>query len=459
MDLVDSLAADPRVRVRRAGEPKRGARAVVYWMQRAQRGVDNPALDVAIAAGNALGLPVVAFLGVVPWYPNANLRHYRFLVEGIADIARDLERRRVGFVLRAYPDHRLVRLCAEVGAALVVGDENPLREPERWRRRAAELLDVPLLTVDADVVVPVRLLGKEQWAARTIRPRIHKLLPDFLVAPAEPKAKKPFVPPPNLRSLAPGEDLLARFPVERSADPVPSWRGGTAAGLGALERFVSGALTGYDERRNHPELDGTSALSPWLHFGHLGPRAVALAVQRAAAPDVDKDAFLEQLIVRRELATNFVHYNPHYDSLEGCERWALETLERHARDPRPVRYGDDELEQGATGDALWNAAQHQMVDGGWMHNYLRMYWGKKLLEWTASPEHAFALAVRLNDKYELDGRDPNGYAGIAWSIGGKHDRAWGRRPIFGTIRYMSGASTGRKFDSKAYIAKVERLRR
>jgi deoxyribodipyrimidine photo-lyase len=214
---------------------------------------------------------------------------------------------------------------------------------------------------------------------------------------------------------------------------------------------VQRKLGHYSRDRNHPELDGTTQLSPYLHFGHIGPLTVALAVEAAGAPRAEKDAFLNQVIVWRELSVNMVHFNPNYDNFEVGENWAHKTLARHARDARPVLYSETQLENAETHDSLWNAAQMQMVNTGWMHNYLRMYWAKKILEWTKSPAQAHQIAVRLNDKYELDGRDPNGYAGIAWSIVGKFDRPWFERPIFGQIRYMSGASTGKKFDSRKYI--------
>ncbi len=458
MTGVDRVSQEPRVVIRRGGAPNPDGRAVVYWMQRAQRGVDNPALDVAIEVGNALGLPIVAFLGVVPFYPNANRRHYRFLAEGLADIAGDLGKRRVGFVLRRYPDHSLDAFCEEIRAALVVGDENPLREPERWRRIVADRLRVPLWTVDADVVVPTRLLGKEQYAARTIRPRLRPLIPRFLDDVPDVRARIPWAPPGRLPSVDPSPDALDGMAVDGSASPVATIRGGTRAARAALTRFLRERLAGYAANRNHPELDGTSQLSPYLHFGHIGPREVARAVRDAAAPREDRDAFLEEFIVRRELAVNFVRFNPRYDSLDGCEPWARRTLAAHRADPRRPTYTAAGLEAAETHDPLWNAAQIQMVETGWMHGYVRMYWAKKILEWSPTPEDAFAAAVMLNDRYELDGRDPNGYTGIAWAIGGKHDRAWGpERPIYGTVRYMSYASTSKKFDSRRYIRNVEAL--
>jgi deoxyribodipyrimidine photo-lyase len=454
----DDLARDPRVTVRRAGPPDPDGQCVVYWMQRAQRALDNPALDMAIEAANLLRKPLVTFLGLVPFYPNANLRHYTFLAQGIPDLAQRLRRRGVSFVLRRYPAHHLTNFCEEVRPGLVIGDENPLREPERWRRVVRDRLRVPLWTVVADVIVPTKLLEKEQYAARTIRPRIRAHLDEFLVPLANPKAQILWTPPRNLASLPPERDVLEGFPIDRSVQPVAAFRGGTDEALRSLSRFIEQRLAGYAVKRNRPELDGTSQLSPYLHFGQIGPHTVALAVKNADAPRADRDAFLEELIVRRELAANFVRFNPNYDRLASGERWALHTLRDHRRDEREYVYSERELEDAETHDPLWNAAQKQMVVGGWMHGYLRMYWAKKILEWTRSPEEAYDIAVRLNDRYELDGRDPNGYAGVAWAIGGKHDRAWGpERPVYGKIRYMSYQSTSRKFDSKLYIRRVEAL--
>ena len=458
MRSLDELVNDARVTVRNGGPPDPEGSCVVYWMQRAQRTLDNPALNVAIEAANILRKPVVVFFGLVPFYPNANLRSYTFLVQGLGDISAGLTQKNVGFVLRRFPDHRLDGFCDQVRPCLVVGDENPMREPERWRKVVAERLRVPLWTVDADVIVPSALLVKEQYAARTIRPRIRALLDEFLVSPGNPKARIPWQPSKELASLPVSSDLLAGFPLDTSVQPVSTFHGGTRAALDALARFERERLSDYSNQRNHPDLDGTSQLSPYLHFGHLGPHTVALAVKNSSAPAADREAFLEQLIVRRELAINFVKFNPSYDRLQGVEPWALRTLQEHKRDEREHLYTGDQLENAGTHDPLWNAAQQQMARSGWMHGYLRMYWAKKILEWTRSAEDAFEIAIRLNDRYELDGRDPNGYTGIAWAMGGKHDRAWGpERPVYGKIRYMSYASTSRKFNSKGYIERVKML--
>jgi deoxyribodipyrimidine photo-lyase len=458
MNDLERMAGDPRVTVRRAGAPDPDGRCVVYWMQRAQRAHDNPALEVAVAVANELNKPLVAFLGVVPFYPNANLRHYAFLAQGVPDIARRLEERNIGFVFRAWPRHNLMKFCDEVRPCLVVGDENPMREPERWRQIAAERLRVPLWTVDADVIVPAKLLLKEQYAARIIRPRIHQCLDEFLAPVGKARPRVPWRQPGGLASLDPSAGFLRGFRIDRTVSPVADIKGGTDQALLTLRRFLRQGLNGYAARRNEPSIEGTSRLSPYLHFGHIGPHTVALAVKNADAPAADRKAFLEELIVRRELAVNFVKYNSNYDRIECAEPWAQRTLSEHARDERGHSYTERQFENAETHDPLWNAAQRQMVAGGWMHGYMRMYWAKKILEWSPSPQAAFEIAVRLNDRYELDGRDPNGYAGIAWAIAGKHDRAWGPvRPVYGKIRYMSYHSTSRKFDSKAYITKVDAL--
>jgi deoxyribodipyrimidine photo-lyase len=460
MRNLEELAKGARVTVRRAGPPNTEGRCVAYWMQRAQRALDNPALNVAIEAANFLRKPVVVFIGLVPSFPNANLRSYTFFVQGLPDIRKGLLHKDVGYVLRRWPDHELGRFCEQVRPCLVVGDENPMREPEQWRTTAAEHLRVPFWTVDADVIVPSALLEKEQYAARTIRPRIHALLDEFLITPGNPKARIPWQPFKGLESLSLDEDVLGGFPIDTSVHPVSTFQGGTRAALSALSHFVRERLQGYATERNHPDRDGTSQLSPYLHFGHIGPHTVALAVKNAGAPRPDREAYLEQLIVRRELAINFVKFNPHYDRLQAAEPWARRTLKEHRRDEREHLYTVRQLEDAETHDPLWNAAQQQMVISGWMHGYLRMYWAKKILEWTRSPEEAYDIAIRLNDCYELDGRDPNGYTGIAWAMGGKHDRAWGpERPVYGKIRYMSYASTSRKFDRKRYIDRVNSLAR
>jgi deoxyribodipyrimidine photo-lyase len=449
MDKLVELERDPRVTAIRRGAPDPDGKCIVYWMRRSLRAEDNFSLNAAVKAGNVLGKPIVVFFALLP-VSNANLRHYTFLMQGLIGVEEELRGKNVGFVLRRHPEHGVARFCKEVRAALLVTDENPLRGPMSRLEKVTRQLRIPIWSVDSDVVVPSKLIPGKQYAARIIRPKLLKLRDQFLVKPRNPKAKVRW--DGKGRSLKVDISALSGLLIERSVQPNTSLRGGTREGLRVLSQFVTKRLKNYPHGRNHPEVVGTSHLSPYLHFGQISPVTAALAVAESRAPQAAKDAFLDQLITWRELCINFVKHNESYDSIECAEPWAQRSLSKHAKDRRPVLYTEKQLENAETYDALWNAAQIQMVQHGWMHNYMRMYWGKKILEWTRSPAEAYQIAVRLNDKYEIDGRDPNGYAGIAWAITGKLDRPWFERPIFGQIRYMSGQSTGRKFDSKDYIA-------
>lgn len=453
---LSRLAGQTRVLVRRGGALRKGARCVVYWMQRAVRIADNPALDVAIEAGNLLGLPVVVFFAVIPNYPNANLRHYHFLQQGLRDVAEDAAERGVGFVVRRHPDNSLEAFLEETEAALLIGDENPCREPERWRRVLAKRLRIPYWTVDADVVAPSRVFNRSYVLLHHFRPHLKRELPKYLVASGEVEPLKRWNPRRRLAGIRLDGDITESFRgLDRTVRPVDSFTGGTHAAMKRLGEFVRNDLTAYDERRNHPEVRGTSRLSPYLHFGNIGPLTVALAVQKAVdegrAAAAAGERFLEQLIGWRELAVLFVRHEPNYDNWECAAPWARQTLTEHAGDARAHRYTLKQLERGETADDMWNAAQREMITTGWMHNFMRMYWAKKILEWAPDPATAFDWAVMLNDRYELDGRDPNGYAGIAWAIVGRHDRPWFNRPVFGLIRPMTAASTGRKFNASLYV--------
>ena len=455
------LADDARVTIRRAGLPSKDGKCVVYWMQRAQRGRDNHALDKAIDIANALGLPCVAYFAAISNFPHANLRHYAFLNQGLPEIEDDCAARNVGFVMRRAPHEDHLRFFADVDPAIVIGDENPMRAPEQWREHITKSLRVPFWTIDTDVIIPSKLLEKAQFSAGVARPRLYRALPEFLHPYENPHAAKPWRMPRTLHRDSVREDITHGWKdFDRTVLPVEAWQGGHAAALKRLRKFVA-MLADYDRDRNHPELDGTSALSPYLHFGHISPLTIALAVDNAAkkSPHLReaRDSYFNELIAWRELAVNFVRYQPEYDNPACADNWARQTITEHDRDERETLYTLKQLETAHTGDDLWNAAQLQMLHHGWMHNYMRMYWAKKIVEWTPNARIAMKVAIYLNDKYFLDGRDPNGYAGIAWAVLGKFDRAWGERPIFGKRRFMSGASTGKKFDSKLYIAQMNAL--
>jgi deoxyribodipyrimidine photo-lyase len=461
---LQKLTDDSRVTIRRGGAPDPNGRCVCYWMQRAERGIDNHAVNFAVHVANELGLPLVVYFAGISNFPHANLRHYVFLQQGLPDIEEELARRNISFVMRRAPHESHEKLLHDVGAAICIGDENPMREPERWRRELAERLKIPFWTVDADVIIPSKLIEKAQYGAYTIRPRLYKLLPEYLVPYDNPNAKHEWKRPKGFHADSLTEDMTKGWThLDRSVGPVEEWKGGTHAGLARLKHFTAKLLAHYDTTRNKPELDGSSAMSPYLHYGHVGSQTIALAVQAAAADDprlkAAKESYFNELIVWRELAINFVKYqNDTYDSWECAENWAKQSIAEHARDEREHLYTLAQLERAETYDDLWNAAQIQMVEHGWMHNVMRMYWAKKILEWTPDVATAVKYAVQMNDKYLLDGRDPNGYSGVAWSMVGKFDRPWFDRPIFGKIRYMSGASTGKKFDSKSYIRQMNALK-
>ena len=428
-------------------------------MRRAQRTLDNPALNTAIAAANALGQSVVVFFGLLARHPQANLRHYTFMIEGLAETAQKLAQRKCGFVLRicegANSADEFARFCIEVKPSIVVCDEDPARRDATWKQEALLHPSAPLWSVDADVIVPSILLEKEQFAARTIRPRIQRRLAEFLKPLGNQSVRVPWNPDRKIKSVSVSPELIDRLHIDRSVSCAAMFRGGTDAALGALRGFIRDRLSDY---ASAPQQARNRWDQPTLAVSPLRPdRTVyrcALRFEAAAAPARDRDAFLEELIVRRELAVNFVRYNPRFKMLASVEPWARRTIREHARDARAYHYTEKQLVNAETHDVLWNAAQRQMVSSGWMHGYMRMYWAKKILEWSPSAAEAYDICVRLNDRYELDGRDPNGYAGVAWAIGGKHDRAWGpERPVYGKIRYMSFASTSRKFDSRAYIEK------
>ncbi len=453
---LQALAASARILTRKGGEPARG-KCIVYWMQRAQRALDNPALDLAVAIGNALSLPVVAMFSAIETYPNANLRHYAFMGPGFADTEQDCEARNVGFVLRRPPNNRIEGFLSEVSAAVLVGDENPIRAPRAWREHLAERIRIPFFTVDADVAVPSRLLGKAQYMAHTARPRFERLRAEWLKPCANLKADREWKKPRGLESYPTSEDLTSGWKkLDRSVGPVDVFTPGTHAAQARLKHFMAHKLKGYAEQRNHPETDHTTRLSPYLHFGQISPITIALAARKAVkegrAGTEDLASLDNELLLWRELAVNFVTYQDEYDSWKCAEPWAMRSLTRHVEDKRPVLYSLEQLRDARTHDELWNAAQSEMVRTGFMHNRMRMYWGKKILEWSPNPAVAFERTIILNDSYELDGRDPSSYMNIAWAIVGKFDRPWFERPIFGQVRYMSRESTGKKFDSKAYIA-------
>ena len=439
-------------------ERRPGGAYVLYWMQEAQRPHGNAALETAIRGANRHGLPVVCAFGLTDGYPEANARHYAFLLEGLADCARILPSRGIEFVVRR-GDPAEVALALAGDAAAIVCDRSYMPGPKAWRARLAEEAGCPVVEVETEVVVPVEVVsGKSEYAARTIRPKIHRVWDEYLIPldEAEPEREAAF----GLRSDIDVSDpaaALAGLDVDGSVKPVRRFRGGFVEARRRLAAFADGTLDGYAEGRNEPAAGHTSFMSPYLHFGHISPVELALAAKNAEAGSRDdRNSYIEELVVRRELAMNYAEFEPEFASYDALPDWARKTLADHAGDPREHLYDEDALAACATHDPYWNAAMREMVHTGFMHNYMRMYWAKKILEWSPSPEQAFATTLALNNRYFLDGRDPNSYANVAWCYG-LHDRAWTERAVFGKIRYMNANGLNRKFDMEAYIAEVDRL--
>jgi len=432
---------------------ERKGKYVLYWMQASQRAAYNHALEYAILKSNELRKPVVAFFGITDHFPEGNERHYAFMLEGLRGVKYALEKKGIQLVIQhRSPELGAVQMAKR--ASLVVTDRGYLKIQKVWRTYAAEQMDCPLIQVESDVVVPVQEASpKEEYAAATIRPKIHRKLKQFLVPlkEADPVADSLSLTFDSFK-IEDVDKALSKLQIDRTVKRVSHLHGGTEEARKHLDVFIDEKLEHYAELRNDPTLDYLSLMSPYLHFGQISPLFIALAISRTR--NSGKEAYLEELIVRRELSMNFVFYNDRYDSFESVPNWARKSLEAHQKDERDYLYTRRELEQGRTHDPYWNAAQKEMVLRGKMHGYMRMYWGKKILEWSRTPEEAFKTALYLNNKYELDGRDPNGFAGVAWCFG-KHDRPWGERAIFGTVRYMNDKGLKRKFDADRYVKKVD----
>lgn len=447
---------DSRIRVLNDEQTDESGKYVLYWMQQSQRAFGNPALEYAIRTANRQGLGVVVCFGLKPDYPEANRRHFAFMLEGLAETVDACHARGIKVIAREDEPHR-VALSLAGQASLVVCDRGYLRHQRRWRRKVAAGANKRVVQVEGDVVIPVETVsGKKEYAARTIRPKINRLRDEHLnpVADARPAKSSLQLSIKSELDLRQAGSILSRLASDDDIDPSGRFAGGTSEARKRLTRFIVSHLDGYSEGRNDPGDPKCSELSAYLHFGQISPVEIAgkiLAAKSGSAED--KEAFLEELIVRRELAVNFVYFESEYDSYGGIPDWAAQSLGDHRDDPRPHQYTRQQMERGDTHDPAWNAAMEEMRLTGYMHNYMRMYWGKKIVEWTNTPQYAFATALYLNNKYFIDGRDASSYANIAWLFG-LHDRPWKERPVFGKVRYMSAEGLKRKFDIDAYIRRV-----
>ena len=429
---------------------------VLYWMQQSQRARYNHALEYAVQQANKLDRALLVVFGLMDDYPETNLRHYAFMLEGLKETVAALASRGIKMVLRrGHPPE--VALGLGRRASMIVCDRGYLRHQRAWRKQVAKQAQCPVVQVESDVVVPLEVVSdKAEYAARTIRPKIHRHLASYLVDLKPTKARHPSLGL-KVNGLDPDhtEELLRKLNLDRSVPPVSDlFKGGTSRALKRFNGFLRHRLKHYDQHSNQPQTDDISHMSPYLHFGQISPLYLALKLSRAAdTPKAVKDAYIEQLIVRRELAMNFAFYTPDYDAYACIPDWAQKTLADHRQDKREYVYNQRQLEKADTHDPYWNASMLEMKHTGFMHNYMRMYWGKKILEWSSSPQKAFRTTLAINNKYFLDGRDPNSYTGVAW-VYGVHDRAWGERPIFGKTRYMAASGLERKCDITAYVKKV-----
>jgi deoxyribodipyrimidine photo-lyase len=450
--------------------PAHDGRCVLYVMSRDQRADDNHALLEAQTEALEHELPLIVVFNLYRGLGERRREHFEFMVEGLKEVEKRLKRMAIPFVLTIgdMPSN-VSTLANELLPRSVYFDFSPLRHARAGQKRLADMFDGRVVVVDTHNIVPVWVTSdKEEYAAHTIRRKLHRHIEAWCVEPDRLR-KHPYQPEAQIRSASWSdvENVLAginRNGIDHGFEP------GEAAANKALQAFVETGLTRYANGRNDPNRDAQSNLSPYLHYGHISALRVALEVLKHTerppqlfrsfkmpsfegdpTADDGADAFLEELIVRRELSDNFCLHNPKYDSLEGAKDWAKESLKKHATDPREFIYDLAQFEAGGTHDELWNAAQHQLRASGKIHGYMRMYWAKKILEWSRSPQEAVATAVLLNDRYHLDGGDPNGYVGVLWSIAGVHDRPWFERDIYGKIRYMSAGGAKTKFDVAAYI--------
>jgi deoxyribodipyrimidine photo-lyase len=392
-------------------------------------------------------VPLQVIFCLTDKFLDAQKKHFAYMIEGLKIVEKKLEQKNIPFILLKGEIEREIIKFANKNNSKIICDFTPLKIGQQWRTNIAKETKYSVEEVDAHNIVPVWIASqKQEFGAYTLRPKIHKVLNEFLTSIPQVKNQ-------DHKSMITRKNIWPKYSQKFQK---PS---GEEAAQAVLKEFIEKKFKKYPLSRNDPNQDAQSNLSSYLHFGQIASQDIALQIKKENINFKAQTEFLEELIVRKELADNFCFYNNNYDSVNGFPDWAKKTLDEHRKDKREYLYSEEEFEKGKTHDELWNAAQDEMVKTGKMHGYMRMYWAKKILEWTNTPEEAMKVAIYLNDKYELDGRDPNGYTGIAWSIGGVHDRAWFDRPIFGKIRYMSASGCAKKFDTKEYIERIRELKR
>jgi len=426
---------------------------VIYWMSREQRISDNWSLLYALELARSRQVQMAVIFCLVPDFLGATWRQYSFMIKGLEYVNKKLHELNIPFYLvQGDPVEEICKFTAKHRINHIVCDFDPIKIKRNWIRKLGEKSHINITEVDGHNIVPCRRASlKQEFGAYTLRPKIRKLLPDFLDKFPDISPQKY---PGNFTSpVIDWEKIHVDKSFDNSVPIVNLLHPGENAAMELFSVFLREKLMRYGSERNDPNKDSTSNLSPYFHFGQLSPQRVALEIITHYPGTPDSLNYLDELIVRRELSDNYCFYNPDYDNFQGLPEWAKTSLNTHRKDERDYIYSLEEFETAKTHDPLWNAAQMEMVITGKMHGYMRMYWAKKILEWTKSPENAFEYSIYLNDRYQLDGRDPNGYTGCAWSIGGLHDRAWAERPVFGKIRYMNYKGCQRKFDVGKYINK------
>ncbi len=448
---MESQYHKERIRESNDSEIKRDGDYVLYWMQRSQRAEWNMALELAIEQASKLDLGVVVAFVLIPDYPDATLRHYKFMLDGLKKTAEKIQKRDIKFLLQIGEPVDVIAQLAE-RAALLVCDRGYLRHIRSWRADLAGKVDCKMIEVEDNVVIPVEMASdKEEYAARTIRKKIEKQIDTFREEIKEQKpAESTLSRSMDSEDVGDIEGLIEKLKPKQNPGAVDFLKGGTDEAKKNFKAFLDKAYHDYDADRQKPHLDHVSYMSPYLHFGQISPLYILNEMKGRRGEN--RDSYLEELIVRRELAINFVYYNENYDSLKAIPEWASESLEKHKDDKREKVYTKSELENGETDDPYWNKAMEQMRDHGYLHNHMRMYWGKQILLYTNTPQYAYKVAIALNNKYFLDGRDPNSYANIAWLFG-NHDRGWGEREVFGKVRSMTKGGLERKIDTEAWLAK------
>ena len=440
-----------RVRQINFHDAKKGP--VVYWMSRDQRVNENWALIYAAALASQLKSPVFVAFCLAPDFLGAGQRQYRFMLRGLKEVYHNLSEKGIPFfLLDGNPPDVLPVFLKEQQAGALIADFDPLKIKRAWKSGVCKKINMAFHEVDAHNIVPCwRGSDKKEYGAYTLRPKLDKLLPYYL------EDYTSLITDQSIHNPVKWDKIIDENNMYSSVPEVKSIKPGESASKKKLSSFINNNLGKYHLKKNDPNKNAASGLSPYLHFGHISSQAVALRVLKSGAPEDAQKSFLEEVIIRKELADNFCFYEKDYDSVKGFPNWGRRTLSAHSGDSREYIYTYKEFENGSTHDPLWNAAQMEMIKTGTMHGYMRMYWAKKILEWSRSPEAAIKTAIRLNDRYQLDGRDPNGYTGIAWSIGGLHDRAWPERGIFGKIRFMNYEGCRRKFDVDEYIDRVNKI--